>query len=161
MACMISRPVLPITCAGWASPAWPPPASKRWRTACNSSFHWVAVSSAVMSTSPTIRVNLLAHAIIVATIKTMKQASVTSASEGELKALLKTQGCTNLRLRQLMRRVARHYDLEIAKAGLKGTQYSLLSHVLKLGPLRPGDLARGMQINASTLTRNLKPLVDA
>lgn len=91
----------------------------------------------------------------------MKQASVTSASEGDLKALLKTQGCTNLRLRQLMRRVARHYDLEIAKAGLKGTQYSLLSHVLKLGPLRPGDLARGMQINASTLTRNLKPLVDA
>ncbi len=96
----------------------------------------------------------------------MKQVPVTSATarestEGELKTLLKPQGCTNLRLRKLMRRVARHYDLEIAKAGLKATQYSLLSHVLKLGPLRPGDLARGMQIDASTLTRNLRPLVDA
>ncbi|MDP3606166.1 MAG: MarR family transcriptional regulator, partial [Polaromonas sp.] len=40
-------------------------------------------------------------------------------------------------------------------------QYSLLSHVFKLGPLRPGDLARAMKVDASTLTRNLKPLVAA
>jgi DNA-binding MarR family transcriptional regulator len=76
-------------------------------------------------------------------------------------AELKAQGCTNLRLRQLMRRVAQHYDAEMVKAGLKTTQYSLLSHVLKLGPLRPGDLAKSMKVSASTLTRNLKPLVDA
>ena len=81
--------------------------------------------------------------------------------EDDLKAELKTQGCTNLRLRQLMRRVAHHYDLEMAKAGLKTTQYSLLSYVVKLGPLRPGELAQGLQVSASTLTRNLKPLVDA
>lgn len=74
---------------------------------------------------------------------------------------LKAQGCTNLRLRQLMRRVAQHYDVEMVKAGLKTTQYSLLSHVLELGPLRPGDLAKSMKVSASTLTRNLKPLVDA
>lgn len=76
-------------------------------------------------------------------------------------AELKTQGCTNLKLRQLTRRVSRHYDLEMAGAGLKTTQYSLLSHVLKLGPLRPGELAKSMKMSASTLTRNLKPLVDA
>jgi hypothetical protein len=29
----------------------------------------------------------------------------------------------------------------MAQCGLKTTQYSLLSHVLKLGPIRPGDLA--------------------
>lgn len=75
----------------------------------------------------------------------------------ELKAL----GCTNLRLRQLMRRVAQHYDIEMVKAGLKTTQYSLLSYVLKLGPARPSDLAKSMKVSASTLTRNLKPLVDA
>jgi DNA-binding MarR family transcriptional regulator len=74
---------------------------------------------------------------------------------------LKVQGCTNLKLRQLMRRVAHHYDLEMAKAGLKTTQYSLLTYVLKLGPMRPGELARGMKMSASTLTRNLKPLIDA
>lgn len=71
------------------------------------------------------------------------------------------QGCTNLKLRQLMRRVTQHYDAEVGKSGLKGTQYSLLSHVFKLGPLRPGDLARAMKVDASTLTRNLKPLVSA
>lgn len=60
-----------------------------------------------------------------------------------------------------MRRVAQHYDLEMAKAGLKTTQYSLLSYVFKLGPLRPGALAQSMKVSASTLTRNLKPLVDA
>jgi DNA-binding MarR family transcriptional regulator len=73
---------------------------------------------------------------------------------------VKPQGCTNMKLRQLMRRVAQRYDAEVGKTGLKGTQYSLLSHVLKLGPVRPGDLARAMKIDASTLTRNLKPLID-
>jgi len=66
-----------------------------------------------------------------------------------------------MKLRQLLRRVAQHYDAEVGKTGLKTTQYSLLSHVAKLGPLRPGDLARAMKVDASTLTRNLKPLVSA
>lgn len=71
------------------------------------------------------------------------------------------RGCTNLKLRQLVRRVSQHYDAEMAQAGLKTTQYSLLSHVLKLGPIRPGDLARAMTMDASTLTRNLRPLITA
>jgi DNA-binding MarR family transcriptional regulator len=74
---------------------------------------------------------------------------------------VKPQGCTNLKLRQLMRRVARHYDAELGKTGLKTTQYSLLSYVVKLGPARPGELARHMKMEASTLTRNLRPLIAA
>ncbi|TWO73068.1 winged helix-turn-helix transcriptional regulator [Caenimonas sedimenti] len=74
---------------------------------------------------------------------------------------VKPQGCTNLKLRQLMRRVAQHYDAEVGKTGLRGTQYSLLSYVAKLGPIRPVDLARTMKVQASTLTRNLRPLIDA
>ena len=74
---------------------------------------------------------------------------------------VKPQGCTNLKLRQLMRRVAQHYDAEVGKTGLRGTQYSLLSYVCKLGPIRPTDLAKAMKVEASTLTRNLKPLVAA
>ena len=73
----------------------------------------------------------------------------------------KPQGCTNLKLRQLMRRVAQHYDAEVGKTGLKGTQYSLLSYVVKLGPIRAVDLAAQMKINTSTLSRNLQPLVAA
>ncbi len=76
-------------------------------------------------------------------------------------ATAKPQGCTNFKLRQLARRVSQLYDAELAKAGLKTTQYSLLSHVLRLGPIRPGDLAQAMTLDASTLTRNLKPMVDA
>ena len=76
-------------------------------------------------------------------------------------AVVKPQGCTNLKLRQLMRRVAQRYDAEVGKTGLRGTQYSLLSYVVKLGPLRPVDLARAMKLDASTLTRNLRPLIDA
>lgn len=71
------------------------------------------------------------------------------------------RGCTNHQLRQLVRRVGQHYDSALAAAGLKTTQYSLLSSVLKLGPLRPGDLAQAMTMEPSTLTRNLKPLVSA
>lgn len=70
------------------------------------------------------------------------------------------QGCTNFKLRQLLRTVSRHYDAELARAGLKGTQYSLLSHVVKLGPLQPQALARQMGLDASTLTRNLRPLIE-
>ena len=76
-------------------------------------------------------------------------------------SIAKPQGCTNLKLRMLVRRVSQHYDAEMSKCGLKATQYSLLSHVLKLGPIRPGDLAQVMAMDASTLTRNIKPLVDA
>ncbi len=71
----------------------------------------------------------------------------------------KPQGCTHLKLRQLMRRVAQHYDAEVGKAGLKTTQYSLLSCLVKLGDMKPGDLARVLKLDASTLSRNLKPLV--
>ena len=74
---------------------------------------------------------------------------------------VKPQGCTNLKLRQLMRRVAQLYDAEVGKSGLRGTQYSLLSYVVKLGPVRPVDLARAMKVDASTLTRNLRPLMAA
>lgn len=70
------------------------------------------------------------------------------------------RGCTNLKLRQAARLVTRHYEGFIAPSGLKITQYSLLSHVVKLGPLRAGALAAAMQLDASTLTRNLQPLLQ-
>lgn len=75
-----------------------------------------------------------------------------------MKKPIKPQGCTNLKLRQLTRMVTRHYDHYVAETGLKNTQYALLSHVVKLGPIRPVDLAKRMQMDASTLTRNLQPL---
>ncbi len=70
------------------------------------------------------------------------------------------QGCTNLKLKQASRLVARHYEGFLAPTGMRGTQYSLLTGVVKMGPLRLGDLATAMRLDASTLSRNLQPLLD-
>jgi DNA-binding MarR family transcriptional regulator len=70
------------------------------------------------------------------------------------------RGCTHFKLRQLLRSVARHYDAHFARAGLKGTQYSLLSAIVATEPVRPAELARAMGLDASTLTRNLRVLID-
>ena len=69
------------------------------------------------------------------------------------------RGCTNFKLRQITRTVSRHYDAAVAGSGLKTTQYSLLSHIASLGPVRPSDLAARMNLDVSTLSRNLQPLV--
>ena len=60
-----------------------------------------------------------------------------------------------------MRRLDHHFDAELSRVGLKTTQYSLLSHIVKMEPVAPGVLARAMKLQASTLTRNLQPLVAA
>jgi DNA-binding MarR family transcriptional regulator len=71
------------------------------------------------------------------------------------------RGCTSFKLRQLTRRVGRDYDAVLAAAALKTSQYSLLNALAKLGATRPADLAVQMRLDASTLTRNLQPLVAA
>jgi DNA-binding MarR family transcriptional regulator len=78
-----------------------------------------------------------------------------------MNALSPVQDCAYTKLRRLMRCVAQHFDSELAKAGLKTTQLGLLSEILRLQPVRPGDLARAVGIDPSTLTRNLKPLMSA
>ena len=50
--------------------------------------------------------------------------------------------------------MSRIYDAELAHAGLKGTQYSLLSHLVSMSPITPGELARRMEMDPST-DRNL------
>lgn len=79
----------------------------------------------------------------------------------DMNSSVQPKGCTNFKLRRVTRLVSRHYDAALSGCGLKTTQFSLLSVVLHLGPLRPADLAREMDLDASTLTRNLKPLVEA
>ena len=68
-------------------------------------------------------------------------------------------GCSSFKLRQLSRRVSQHFDHIVGAVGLKTTQYSLLSHLMRLAPVRPGELATAMEMDASTLTRNLQPLL--
>ena len=64
-------------------------------------------------------------------------------------------------LRQASRAVSRLYDKELRGVGLRTTQYSLLCVVARAGPVRHGDLSGQASLDETTLTRNLRPLVDA
>src|SRR3982750_356889 len=85
----------------------------------------------------------------------------TSTEDSSRNADAAPRGCSSQRVRRLSRRLSRHFDRVVAASGLKTTQYSLLSYVVELGPLRPSELAAAMGVDASTLTRNLQPLVSA
>jgi DNA-binding MarR family transcriptional regulator len=81
-------------------------------------------------------------------------------SDDAVHAVPRPAGCTHFRLRRLLRSVSRHYDAHFTRAGIKGTQFSLLSTILASEPVRPAALARAMGLDASTLSRNLRVLVE-
>jgi DNA-binding MarR family transcriptional regulator len=64
-------------------------------------------------------------------------------------------------LRQASRAVSRLYDEELRGIGLRTTQYSLLQLFRRSGEVRQRDLAELTLHDETTLTRNLRPLVDA
>lgn len=68
--------------------------------------------------------------------------------------------CTSFKTKQFSRLIARQCDVELAASGLKTSQYSLLTHVLRRGPINLGDLALRMGLSLATLSRNLKPLEE-
>ena len=57
--------------------------------------------------------------------------------------------------------MSRLYDDELRGGGLRTTQYSLLRVLARAGPVRQGDLSGLTSLDETTLTRNLRPLVDA
>jgi DNA-binding MarR family transcriptional regulator len=67
--------------------------------------------------------------------------------------------CTAYKTRQLARKVMTHFEASIVTLGIKGTQFSLLGCVLRDGPIKPSALAQVMELSASTLSRNVKPLI--
>lgn len=70
-------------------------------------------------------------------------------------------GCTCDRLRKLTRRLTQHYDACLAPAGLRVTQFSLLAHLQRTGPTTICALADLLDMDRTTLTRNLAPLEAA
>ena len=68
-------------------------------------------------------------------------------------------GCTCARLRKLTRRITRVYDAQLAAQGIKTTQYSLMVNAAA-APRTVSDLAARMDVERTTLTRNLRALVD-
>jgi len=64
-------------------------------------------------------------------------------------------------LRQATRAVSRLYDEELRGVGLRTTQYSLLRRLRATGEVRQRDLGGLTCLDETTLTRNLRLLIDA
>jgi DNA-binding MarR family transcriptional regulator len=64
-------------------------------------------------------------------------------------------------LRQASRAVSRLYDEELRDVVLRTTQFSLLDHLRDAGEIRQRDLGVLTSLDQTTLTRNLRPLIDA
>src|SRR5882672_1614004 len=64
-------------------------------------------------------------------------------------------------LRQASRAVSRLYDEELRGVGLRTTRYSLLSRLSRVGEVRQRDLGGMTSLDETTLTRNLRPLIDS
>ena len=69
------------------------------------------------------------------------------------------QNCTCLSLRKAARVVTQLYDEALKPCGLRSTQFSVLSAVHRKGPIGIADLAKLLETDRTTLTRNLKPLI--
>ncbi|WP_422505519.1 MarR family winged helix-turn-helix transcriptional regulator [Stenotrophomonas sp. GZD-301] len=70
-----------------------------------------------------------------------------------------TSPCTCFRLRRAARRLSQIYDTHLAPAGLSLNAYSILRRAPQ--PRLVGELAEALGMDRTTLTRNLKPLLQA
>jgi DNA-binding MarR family transcriptional regulator len=68
------------------------------------------------------------------------------------------KSCIAVRLRLLNRVVTNLYDDALRPLGLKVSQLNILIVTAKLGLARPAQVCDILQLDASTLSRNVKPL---
>jgi DNA-binding MarR family transcriptional regulator len=66
--------------------------------------------------------------------------------------------CNCLAVRQAARYVTQFYDQHLAAAGLRTTQYGILSKLKRHGPMSINSLAAELIMDRTTLGRNVRPL---
>lgn len=71
-----------------------------------------------------------------------------------------TGNCLMGRTRYLSRVLTGIYDEEVRPFGVQATQVTLLATVVAHGPVRRSDLGRWLHFDSSTLTRNLRVMLD-
>ncbi len=71
-------------------------------------------------------------------------------------SLLEAKNCACFNVRKTARVLTQEYDQSITPSGLKTTQFSALAVIRRLGPIMITDLAKAMEIERTSLTRNLK-----
>jgi DNA-binding MarR family transcriptional regulator len=69
--------------------------------------------------------------------------------------------CAGFNLRRASRAVTQHFDHALAPVGLRATQFTLLGALALAGPVSTNELAHGLVMDRTTLTRNLRLLRDA
>ena len=75
--------------------------------------------------------------------------------------LLDPNHCVSNNLHKTARAVSRLYAEEMRPAGLARSQFAVLGHLDREGPLALTDLAGRLYMERTTLTRNLRPLEQA
>lgn len=68
--------------------------------------------------------------------------------------------CTNATLRKANRLIGQAFDNQLQPSGLKATQFTLLATLDKMGVAGVTQLAQVMVMDRTTLSRNLKPLLN-
>ncbi len=67
--------------------------------------------------------------------------------------------CVCANLRRATRMVTQAYDAALKPAGLRATQFTMLSVLAGRGRMRQSDYAEFLGMDGTTLTRNLQPLL--
>ena len=73
-----------------------------------------------------------------------------SASQGP-----RFQECNCLAIRQAARHVTQFYDQLVAPIGLRATQFAILAHLRRSGPMTINALAAALVMDRTTLGRNI------
>ncbi|MBS1215992.1 MAG: winged helix DNA-binding domain protein [Proteobacteria bacterium] len=101
---------------------------------------------------------MIAYASIVAHHAARRSPENRLSMSPTLASTPQVRGCTCFKLRRLTRRVTQHYDRELAPAGLRVTQFSLLSALAARDAVPMSELADMLDLDRTTLTRNVAPL---
>jgi DNA-binding MarR family transcriptional regulator len=80
---------------------------------------------------------------------------VKKADSKEVGRLIASE-CLSVRVRRLGRVITRIYDAALAKHGVSAAQLNLLAAIAAGDGARPGDLTRLLDLEKSTLSRDLK-----
>ncbi|MCE9598891.1 MAG: MarR family winged helix-turn-helix transcriptional regulator [Spirochaetia bacterium] len=67
--------------------------------------------------------------------------------------------CFNFSFRNAARTVTLLYDRALSSAGIRSTQYSLMVVLAGYGSLTINELAAGLGLDRTTLSKNLRPMV--
>ena len=74
------------------------------------------------------------------------------------RSLPNSNDCNCLAVRQAARYITQFYDRCLAAAGLRTTQYGVLSRLKRQGPMSINTLAAALVVDRTTLGRNIRPL---